>query len=70
MNNQELTIGQRVRKARKEKGYSQTELANVLGKSLRTIQKYENGEIEISISMINALANALDTTSTYLLGYK
>lgn len=70
MNNSELTIGQRVRKVRKEKGYSQTELANVLGKSLRTIQKYENGEIEISISMINELAKVLDTTSTYLLGYK
>ncbi len=70
MNNEEMTIGQRVRKARKEKGYNQTELANALGKSLRTIQKYENGEIEISISMLNELAKALDTTTTYLLGYK
>ena len=70
MNNEEMTIGQRVRKARKEKGYNQTELANTLGKSLRTIQKYENGEIEISISMLNELAKALDTTTTYLLGYK
>ena len=70
MNNEETTIGQRVRKARKEKGYNQTELANALGKSLRTIQKYENGEIEISISMLNELAKALDTTTTYLLGYK
>ncbi len=70
MDKSELTIGQRVRKARKEKGYSQTELATVLSKSLRTIQKYENGEIEISLSMINELAKALDTTSTYLLGYK
>ncbi len=70
MNNEEMTIGQRVRKARKEKGYNQTELANVLGKSLRTIQKYENGEIEISISMLNELARVLDTTTTHLLGYK
>lgn len=70
MDDSKLTIGQRVRKARKDKGYNQTELANVLGKSLRTIQKYENGEIEISVSMINELAQALDTTSTYLLGYK
>lgn len=70
MDKSELTIGQRVRKARKDKGYNQTELANVLGKSIRTIQKYENGEIEISLSMINELAKALDTTTTYLLGYK
>ncbi len=70
MDKSELTIGQRVRKARKDKGYNQTELANVLGKSIRTIQKYENGEIEISLSMMNELAKALDTTTTYLLGYK
>lgn len=70
MNETNLTIGQRVRKARKDKGYNQTELANVLNKSMRTIQKYENGEIEISISMINELAKVLDTTPTYLLGYK
>lgn len=66
----ENTVGQRVRKARKEKGYTQTELANILGKALRTIQKYEQDEIEISISMINQLAKVLDTTATYLLGYK
>ena len=70
MDKSELTIGERVRKARKDKGYNQTELANVLGKSIRTIQKYENGEIEISLSMMNELAKALDTTTTYLLGYK
>lgn len=66
----ELTIGQRVRQARKAKGYNQTELANVLGKSLRTIQKYESGEIEISVSMLNEIAAALDTTTAYLLGYE
>lgn len=70
MNNTEDTIGMRIRKLRKLKGYNQAELANMLNKSLRTIQKYEKGEIEISLSMINKLAKALDTTSTYLLGYK
>ena len=63
-------IGQRIRAARKQKGINQTELANLLGKSLRTIQKYESGEIEVSIAMINELAKALDTTSTFLIGYE
>jgi len=63
-------IGLRIRELRKRKGYSQTELANLLGKSLRTIQKYESGEIEIPISVINELARKLNTTSTYLLGNK
>lgn len=66
----ENTIGYRIRDLRKQKGYNQQELADILGKSLRTIQKYENGEIEISVSMINELAKVLDTTSMYLLGYK
>lgn len=65
----ENSIGYRIRVLRRQKGYSQQELADILGKSLRTVQKYETGEIEISISMINELAKVLDTTSTYLLGY-
>lgn len=62
--------GQKIRAARKQKGINQTELANLLGKSLRTIQKYESGEIEVSIAMINELAKVLDTTSTFLIGYE
>lgn len=62
------SIGGRLREVRKKKGLNQTELANLLGKSLRTVQKYESGEIEISIAMINELARKLDTTSSYLLG--
>lgn len=61
------SIGKRLREARKRKGFNQTELANLLGKSLRTVQKYESGEIEISIAMINELAKKLDTTATFLL---
>ena len=49
-------IGQRIKMLRKKKGLSQTELAQMLGKSLRTVQKYETGEIEVSISVINQIA--------------
>ena len=66
-NNQNKQIGLRIRTARKEKGLNQTELANLLDKSLRTIQKYESGEIEVSIATINAIAKVLDCPSTYLL---
>lgn len=65
----ESTIGLRIKLLRKLKGLSQQELADILGKSLRTVQKYETGEIEVSIAMINQLAEVLDTTPTYLLGY-
>ena len=39
------------------------------GNSLRTIQKYESGEIEVSIAMLNEIAKVLDCESTYLIGY-
>ena len=63
-------IGQRIKMLRKHKGLNQKELAEILGKSLRTIQKYETGEIEVSISTVNQLAEILDSTSTYILGYE
>lgn len=62
-------IGNRIRTTRKKKGLSQTELANLLGKSMRTIQKYESGEIEPSIAIINEIAKRLDVESAYLMGY-
>ena len=63
-------IGQRIKMLRKKKGLSQTELAQMLGKSLRTVQKYETGEIEVSISVINQIVEILETSSTYLFGYE
>ncbi len=61
-------IGQRLKVLRKRKGLNQQELADLVGKSLRTIQKYETGEIEVSIAMVNQLAEILDSTPTYILG--
>ena len=55
-------IGQRIKALRKRKGYNQQELADIIGKSLRTVQKYESGEIEVSIAVVNQLAEVLETT--------
>ena len=62
-------IGTRIKNLRKNKGYTQQELADIIGKSLRTLQKYETGEIEVSIAVVNQLAKELDTTPTFILGY-
>lgn len=70
MQNYDKSIGTRLRALRKEKKLNQTELATLLGKSLRTVQKYENGDIELSLANINDIAKKLDTTATYLLGYQ
>ena len=56
--------------APKTQRLNQTELAQMLKKSLRTVQKYETGEIEVSIAVVNQIADLLDTTSTYILGYE
>jgi len=69
MNINPVTIGANIKEARKQKKLSQTELAEMLNKSLRTIQKYESGEIEPSIAMIHEIARCLNTTSTFLMGY-
>ena len=63
-------IGQRIKTLRKRKGLNQTQLANLLGKSLRTVQKYETGEIEVSIDVVNEMAKHLDTMPTFILGYE
>lgn len=65
-----VQIGKRIRILRKKMHLNQTELAQRLGKALRTVQKYETGEIEVSIAMINQLADVLDSTPTYILGYE
>lgn len=63
-------VGQRIKMLRKRKGMNQRELAAALDKSLRTVQKYETGEIEVSIAIVNQLAELLDSTPTYILGYE
>ena len=63
------TIGSRIKEKRKIKNITQTQLANILDKSLSSIQKYESGDVEIPHSILEKIAETLDTTVTYLLGY-
>ncbi len=63
-------IGRRIRQFRKEKGLTQTGLAERLGKSLRVVQKYENGDIDFPISVIDDIAEALDVSLADILGYR
>ncbi len=64
-----IMIGQRIRQFRKEKGLTQTELAENLGKSLRVVQKYEKGQIDLSLSAISDIAEVLDVSAADILGY-
>ena len=70
MNTNPTEIGLRIKKARKAAKMSQTVLGTYLNKTLRTIQKYESGEIEPSIATINEIAKVLNVSSAELIGYE
>ena len=63
-------IGSRIKEARKAAKLSQSELAAKLDKTLRTIQKYESGEIRPSVGMINSIADILHVSPVDLIGYQ
>lgn len=48
-------IGKAIQKQRKAQKITQKEFAQRLGKSERTIQKYESGEILLKIDVLNRL---------------
>lgn len=59
-----------LKKLRKEKGFTQEELASKLGISRRGYQKWENAEeFKIPSNKVEDLAQALEVTVGYLLGY-
>ena len=70
MSSNPAEIGERIKAARRAANLSQNELAKRLDKTMRTVQKYESGEIEPSIAMINAIAKVLDVSPADLIGYK
>lgn len=63
-------IGQRIAECRKKKGLKQAELADILKKSSRTVQAYESGETDLSISTLAAISHILGVSMNYLIGYE
>lgn len=56
-----LTAGEIIKKMRIEKGYTQTELAVMLGLKLSTMQKYESGAIlNLKVETIRELCHIFD----------
>lgn len=63
-------IGERIKTLRKERGLSQTELADKIGESKQTIYKYErNITTNIPSDKIEAIAEALTCSPCYLMGW-
>ncbi len=62
------TIGQRIRKARQRKGWTQAELGLRTGLRESMICKYELGYHTPSIKHLSRIADALGVSVDYLLG--
>lgn len=63
-----MSIGNQIRKRRKEIGISVDELAQRIGKDRSTVYRYENGDIEnMPIGLLFPMAVALETTPQELL---
>lgn len=65
-----MTLGERIRDLRQKAGLTQEELAKEIGYSTKTsISKIENDVLDINQSTIVALARALKTTPSVLMGW-
>lgn len=68
--NQIPGMGLRIKKAREEKGYNQTELADIVGVKPAAISQYESGSRIPSTQVLIKLADVLEVTTEFLLGKK
>ena len=57
-----MTIGDNIKKYRKQNKISQAKLSELIGKSKSSIEKYEANKITPSISVLNDIASALNIT--------
>ena len=60
------TIGGRLKAKRKEAGYSQEKLAELLMIKQNTLSKYESGDHDVPTDVLSMAAKLLNTTLSYL----
>lgn len=66
-----MNIGDKIKQRRLELDLSVDELAKKINKNRATIYRYENNEIEnLPLSTLEPLADALETTPAYLMGWE
>ncbi len=62
-----VTIGQRIRTLRKQKGLSQAELGELIGSDAGRVSRYEAGRITPSADALIRIAETFDTSLDHLL---
>ena len=62
-------FGERIKQLRKNKGYTQQQLAKLLGISSSAVGMYEQGRREPDNATLSNLCKILDTSTDYLIGF-
>ena len=63
-----MCFGERLKSARNAKGYTQEQLATMIGVAKSTLTGYEKGNREPDVFKIKKLSKALDISADYLIG--
>lgn len=64
-----IDIGQRIKTRREQMGMTMQNLADAIGVTKPTIQRYEAGKVDrLKIPVIESIANSLDVNPLWLLG--
>jgi transcriptional regulator with XRE-family HTH domain len=62
-----MTLGEKIKQLRQEKGYSQTFLEKRSGVNSKLLSKYENGRIIPTADTLRKIAEGLDISADYLI---
>lgn len=60
--------GQRIRELRIEKGLTQTQLAEQLGLTQKSVSKYELEQLDLSTELVVKISRFFEVSADYLLG--
>ncbi len=63
-----MVFGKRLNQARKERGQTAQNMADMLGVGLRSYRAYESGDREPYFETLVKIADYLDVSTDYLLG--
>lgn len=61
-------IGERLKKARIQKGYTQEKLSEMINVSIAYLSRIETGATHINLKRLNELCGLLNVTEAYILG--
>ena len=62
-----MTVGQKIKQLRKERGFTQMDLADRINVSYQQVQKYEKGDTNLSVQRLSAIAGVLEVPITIFL---